>query len=291
MKRFREIIQDNTAPSTSDLWINKGKLKYFDGGWKDLGGDTPDLSNYATKDDLNSYLPLEGGEVTGTLGTYVLVLSHSSLGALIQMVGTQNSFNVSTLNGGIDQFQFTIQNSTPLKLTEAGVYVTGAIYENNVPLENIYAKLTDIATTEAAGLMSVADKSKLDGIESKANNYVHPTTSGNKHIPSGGSSGQILRWSADGTAVWGDDNNTTYNNATQSTAGLMSAADKTKLDSIASNANNYTLPDASASERGGVLMGTAVTDTDATEAATAQSVATTLNALLASLRASGAIQS
>ena len=33
--------------------------------------------------------------------------------------------------------------------------------------------------------------------------YTHPTTSGNKHIPSGGSSGQILRWSADGTAVWG----------------------------------------------------------------------------------------
>ena len=39
MKRFREIIQDNTAPSTSDLWITGGKLKYFDGGWKDLGGN------------------------------------------------------------------------------------------------------------------------------------------------------------------------------------------------------------------------------------------------------------
>lgn len=35
--------------------------------------------------------------------------------------------------------------------------------------------------------------------------YIHPTTPGNKHIPSGGSSGQILRWSADGTAVWGDE--------------------------------------------------------------------------------------
>ncbi len=33
--------------------------------------------------------------------------------------------------------------------------------------------------------------------------YTHPTTSGNKHIPSGGSSGQILKWSADGTAEWG----------------------------------------------------------------------------------------
>ena len=32
--------------------------------------------------------------------------------------------------------------------------------------------------------------------------YTHPTTSGNKHIPSGGSSGQILEWSADGAAKW-----------------------------------------------------------------------------------------
>ena len=66
--------------------------------------------------------------------------------------------------------------------------------------------------------------------------YTHPTTAGNKHIPSGGSSGQILRWSADGTAVWGADNNTTYSPATQSANGLMSAADKKKLDGIATGA-------------------------------------------------------
>lgn len=35
--------------------------------------------------------------------------------------------------------------------------------------------------------------------------YTHPTSSGNKHIPSGGSSGQILRWSANGIAVWDND--------------------------------------------------------------------------------------
>ena len=51
--------------------------------------------------------------------------------------------------------------------------------------------------------------------------YTHPTSSGNKHIPSGGSSGQILRWSADGTAVWGNDNNTTYGQANSSTLGLV----------------------------------------------------------------------
>lgn len=36
--------------------------------------------------------------------------------------------------------------------------------------------------------------------------YKHPTTSGNKHIPSGGSSGQVLKWSSNGTAIWDDDN-------------------------------------------------------------------------------------
>ena len=88
------------------------------------------------------------------------------------------------------------------------------------------------STQSVNGFMSAADKKKLDGMATNANNYSHPTSSGNKHIPSGGSSGQILRWSADGTATWGSDNNTTYGAATQSANGLMSAADKKKLDGI-----------------------------------------------------------
>lgn len=51
---------------------------------------------------------------------------------------------------------------------------------------------------------TTTEKNKLAGIANNANNYVHPTTSGNKHIPSGGSSGKILGWSADGTAAWVD---------------------------------------------------------------------------------------
>lgn len=46
------------------------------------------------------------------------------------------------------------------------------------------------------------------GIPAQDTVYTHPTTSGNKHIPSGGSAGQFLKWSADGTAVWAADNNT-----------------------------------------------------------------------------------
>lgn len=46
--------------------------------------------------------------------------------------------------------------------------------------------------------------------------------------------------------------NTSYGMATSSSSGLMSAADKTKLDGIAANANKYTLPVATSSTLGGV---------------------------------------
>ena len=91
------------------------------------------------------------------------------------------------------------------------------------------------ATTTINGLMSSSDKIKLNGISSNANNYIHPTTSGNKHIPSGGSSGQILKWSADGTAIWGTEK--TYSNATSSSPGLMSATDKIDLDACVETLN------------------------------------------------------
>lgn len=58
---------------------------------------------------------------------------------------------------------------------------------------------------------TTAEKTKLYGIAEGANKYVHPTTSGNKHIPAGGSSGKILGWSAAGTAEWKDPPSATGN--------------------------------------------------------------------------------
>ena len=48
---------------------------------------------------------------------------------------------------------------------------------------------------------------------------------------------------------------TTYSTATTSANGLMSSSDKSKLDGIAANANNYSLPIASSSTLGGVKVG------------------------------------
>lgn len=82
-------------------------------------------------------------------------------------------------------------------------------------------------TTNAHGHVTTAtavQKSDITalGIPAQDTVYTHPTSSGNKHIPSGGSAGQFLKWSADGTAVWAADNNTTYSDfkgATSSAAG------------------------------------------------------------------------
>lgn len=54
--------------------------------------------------------------------------------------------------------------------------------------------------------------------------YVHPATAGNKHVPAGGASGQFLKWSADGTAVWAADNNTTYSTFKAATASAAGGA-------------------------------------------------------------------
>ena len=76
---------------------------------------------------------------------------------------------------------------------------------------------------------STLDATKLSGTIPSGcyTTYTHPTTSGNKHIPSGGSSGQFLGWSADGTAAWvGNPNWTTHlyaGAASNATANATSA--------------------------------------------------------------------
>lgn len=127
------------------------------------------------------------------------------------------------INGAANKAHVHDNKGTLDKVTDAlwnTVYSNTHTHDNKSVLDGTTASYT------------TAEKTKLAGIADGANKYTHPTTSGNKHIPSGGSSGQILRWSADGTAVWGADNNTTYNDATQSAHGLMTAADKKKLDGM-----------------------------------------------------------
>lgn len=111
----------------------------------------------------------------------------------------------------------------------------------NAAYSNKHAHNNKTTLDSITAAYTTEEKSKLAGIAAGANAYTHPSGAGNKHIPSGGSSGQILRWSASGTAAWGAESKTTYSEATQSAAGLLSASDKKKLDGIATGANKTTV--------------------------------------------------
>jgi len=86
------------------------------------------------------------------------------------------------------------------------------------------------ATANAALVgITVTSTSVSDGTNT-FNKYTHPTTSGNKHVPSGGSSGQFLGWSADGTAAWVANPNTdtkVTSSANHYTPETASGSDKT----------------------------------------------------------------
>lgn len=111
---------------------------------------------------------------------------------------------------------------------------------NGNNIANTYATKA-AASTSANGLMSSTDKKKLDGVAEGANKYVHPSyterASGLYKIvvdALGHVTTVTAVTKADITALGipGQDTNTTYGAATANANGLMTAADKSKLDGL-----------------------------------------------------------
>ena len=143
--------------------------------------------------------------------------------------------------------------------------VNGHTVNANVPADAVFTDTTyKTASQTEDGLMSAADKEKLDGIAANANKYSLPLATASvrggvkigyeengKNYPVELSNEKMFV-----NVPWTD---TTYSAATSSNAGLMSSSDKKKLDGIAAGANKYTLPTASSSTLGGVKTSSTVT--------------------------------
>lgn len=94
-----------------------------------------------------------------------------------------------------------------------------------------------VVDSSTPGLMSTEDKTKLDGIANSANAYSHPTT----HDPSIITQDASNRFVTDTEkSSWNGKASTAV--ATTTANGLMSAADKVKLNGIAVGANAYSHP-------------------------------------------------
>ena len=84
---------------------------------------------------------------------------------------------------------------------------------------------------------TTAEKTKLSGIATSANNYVHPTTHPASVIVQDASNRFVTDTEK---ATWNGKADTTA--VTTTTNGLMISTDKTKLDGVATGANNYVHP-------------------------------------------------
>ena len=134
---------------------------------------------------------------------------------------------------------------------------------------------TDAATPSVDGLMSAADKSKLNGVEASANNYSHPANhsldvitetttkkiltdtersklsgieaNANDYTHPGSHPASIITESTSKRFV-SDSEKADWNAkaetdvATTGADGLMSSSDKSKLDGVEANANDYSHP-------------------------------------------------
>lgn len=80
--------------------------------------------------------------------------------------------------------------------------IAGITLQGNKSLADLGIQGIETGKGLSSNDYSTTEKAKLAGVEAQANKYIHPNTSGNKHVPSGGSSGQVLKWQSDGTAKW-----------------------------------------------------------------------------------------
>ena len=141
-------------------------------------------------------------------------------------------------NGSVwDKIDNTDQVSSVAGRTGAVVLGTSDITGLDTTLGTI---VTTNATTSVAGLMSSTDKTKLDGVATNANNYVHPTGDGNLHVPATSTTndGKVLMAGATaGSLSW-------TSLAIANTSGLQTALDaKATASSVTTLSNNVGATD------------------------------------------------
>lgn len=161
--------------------------------------------------------------------------------------------DTSKINAFVNALNSKFENKQSNKKTDiSGDFSSDTTsYPTVKAVKDYIGGLWTTATTTAAGLMSSSDKTKLDNIEAEANKYVHPSQTARtgkpsvNQTPAFGGTVTVSQITNDnqGHVTGMTDRTITIPSTTASTtaAGLMSATDKSKLDSISANANQVTI--------------------------------------------------
>ena len=196
--------------------------------------------------------------------------------------GVKIGSGININNGVISAQEYSLPTATAD--TKGGVKIGSGI---NVTTDGtISAQEYSLPTASATvkGGIKVGTNLAMNG-EVLNNTYTLPTATSSVlgGVKTGSnitnSSGTISLTSSNVTSALGytpPKQDTTYSTATQSANGLMSSTDKTKLDGIATGANNYSLPTATSSVLGGVKTGSNITNSSGTISLTKTNVTSAL---------------
>lgn len=247
-------------------------------------------TEYATSNHIHSYtdlldkptaLPASGGNADTVDGKHASDFATTddiaAIQALVgdtpisQQVSAALSGKVDVIEGkGLSTNDYTTDERDKLANIEVGAEVNqNAFYGIKVGSNTVAADTkTDTVTFVAGNNMTITPDIVNDKITFAATDtvYTHPTyTAKDAGLykvavdETGHVSAATNVDKSDIVALGIPAQDTTYPEATTSIAGLMSTADKTKLNGIATGANKYTLPTASSSTLGGVKTTSTVT--------------------------------
>lgn len=196
-----------------------------------------DVSAWAKKPNKPTYTPTEVG-VIGTAPTSGQVAVFDGTTGKIKSTGFTIASSVPS-GAKFTDTTYSAATSTVLGLVKVGYTESGKNYPVELDADDkmfVNVPWTDTNTTYSQATSSTLGLIKIGYTESGKNYPVELNTSGQAFV----------------NVPWTD---TTYPVATTSANGLMSSVDKRKLDGIADNANNYSLPVATSSVRGGIKIG------------------------------------
>lgn len=239
IKKHIYLIKDtsNVTQNEYEEYIYTGDTSatYDASKWEKLGDfrATVDLANYYTKSQVDS---IANGK-SSTSHTHSVIINGMTKTIAASGGEAVNLGTYLTSHQSLAEYAKKSEAATSLEITPSAndiQFVLKAIDNSEIDWPSL-----DPATSTKAGIMTAKDKVKLDGIAPNANNYSLP-------LAANGTRGGIqLGYAANGrnypvqlsgekayvNVPW-TDTNTTYGLATSTNDGLMSRADKTKIDSI-----------------------------------------------------------
>lgn len=239
IKKHIYLIKDasNVTQNKYEEYIYTGDTSatYDASKWEKLGDfrATVDLANYYTKSQVDS---IANGK-SSTSHTHSVIINGVTKTIAASGGAAVNLGTYLTNHQSLTEYAKKSEAATSLEITPSAndiQFVLKAISGSEIDWPSL-----NPATSTEAGIMTTKDKVKLDGIAPNANNYSLP-------LAANGTRGGIqLGYAANGrnypvqlsgekayvNVPW-TDTNTTYGLATSTNDGLMSKADKTKIDNI-----------------------------------------------------------